>query len=185
MMSAPARSAMVRASLSTRWKARAHGKGWLLNFASRDTQPFDATLAAVKHLPYPLREWRRDERVWWIHRAAVYLLALDWPELAAMLREQDRASRAEDEPPPRHRRRRRQAAEEDAPAQVPTDVRAAFATMHLLPSATPKIVQAVYRVLARELHPDTGGEAIARVNDAYATARAWTEHYPAPQTRAS
>ena len=38
-------------------------------------------------------------------------------------------------------------------------LRDAYATLHLLPSASPRIVSAVWRCLAKENHPDRGGDA--------------------------
>lgn len=44
-----------------------------------------------------------------------------------------------------------------------------WAVLHLRPSAPPAIIQAVWRTLAKELHPDRGGDAeeFKRVKAAY------------------
>jgi len=48
-----------------------------------------------------------------------------------------------------------------------------FRTLHLLPSAPPALVEAAYKVLARLLHPDLGGNTatMQQVNTAYETIR--------------
>lgn len=55
------------------------------------------------------------------------------------------------------------------PAPMPTQPLDAYAALHLLPSAPPDLVQAAYRVIAKQAHPDRGGstEAMQRVNAAY------------------
>ncbi len=49
-----------------------------------------------------------------------------------------------------------------------------FAALHLLPSAPPALVEAAFRCLSKELHPDRGGqhEAMVRLNQAVGSLRA-------------
>ncbi len=44
-----------------------------------------------------------------------------------------------------------------------------YKTLHLLPSAPPEVIKAVYKVLAMKHHPDHGGseETMKRLNEAY------------------
>ena len=46
---------------------------------------------------------------------------------------------------------------------------AAYQTLHLLPSAPDDLVKAAYKVLAKRVHPDTGGSVVEmqRLNEAY------------------
>lgn len=48
-----------------------------------------------------------------------------------------------------------------------------YTELHLLPSAPPELVQAAYRVLAKTMHPDCGGDtaSMQRVNAAYEALR--------------
>ncbi len=54
------------------------------------------------------------------------------------------------------------------PRRNPTSADA-FKALHLLPSAPPEVVRAVYKTLAKLNHPDIGGdtETMARVNSAF------------------
>ena len=49
-----------------------------------------------------------------------------------------------------------------------------YATLHLLPSAPSSLIEAAFRCLSKELHPDRGGphEAMVRLNAAVTTLRA-------------
>ncbi|MDP9357642.1 MAG: J domain-containing protein [Chloroflexota bacterium] len=68
------------------------------------------------------------------------------------------------------------------PGASPAPIRStdpAYATLHLLPTAPPSVIEAAYRALARDLHPDrlptperaTAHEAMVRVNLAYEALR--------------
>jgi hypothetical protein len=48
-----------------------------------------------------------------------------------------------------------------------------FAVLHLLPSAPPTLIEAAFRCLSKELHPDRGGshEAMIELNQAVSALR--------------
>jgi hypothetical protein len=49
----------------------------------------------------------------------------------------------------------------------------AYAALHLLPSAPPEVINAAYRALAKQVHPDSGGDTakMQEINAAYALLR--------------
>jgi len=66
---------------------------------------------------------------------------------------------------------------EAAGAPAPDPIRQtdhAYADLHLLPSAPPALVEAAFRCLSKQLHPDRGGqhEAMIRLNAAVSALRA-------------
>jgi len=80
------------------------------------------------------------------------------------------ASRQEWNAEPRHGQRRSSGRAQDAPVASIAD---AYATLHLLPTAPPEVVQAAHRALVKTNHPDAGGthEAAVAINAAIARIR--------------
>lgn len=118
-------------------------------------------LDAVRALPVPQRVYLAEERLWWIDRAAFATLGSDV------------FSNFNDA---------RFFAEETATMPVmPSEVVQAFAALHLTPDAPVTAVQAVYRALARQHHPDAGGDELTmkRLNAVYELARGWAEQHAA------
>jgi hypothetical protein len=162
---------------------------FLLSWAAPDDH-FDAVLRAVHRLPWQQRKYVPAARAWLVHRSGLAWLASRWPALDEALAELDAETRQQQQQQQqrgsgaktkRGPRRRSAPATDTAAAptdEIPPEIRAAFGQLHLLPSAPAPVVQAVYRALARQHHPDTGGELeiMKAVNLAYATARVWAEH---------
>ncbi len=78
---------------------------------------------------------------------------------------------ADDEPPPKTRRRL------PATPAGPAPLAAAYACLHLLPTAPPELVRHAHRLAAGAHHPDRGGTAarMATINAAIETIRAHQE----------
>lgn len=66
-----------------------------------------------------------------------------------------------------------------ARSSVPPEVECAFQALHLRSTAPVWAIQAIYRVLAKRTHPDTGGSEaeMKAINAAYETARTWAENH--------
>ena len=125
--------------------------------APGDGTIIDACLHAVRKLPWQQRTYLPAARAWLVHRSGIAWLAARWPALAEAFDALEAA---------RH-----------LSGEVPADVALAFARLHLLPTAPVDVVQAVYRTLAKHVHPDTAGEHLdmIAINGAYEVARAWAE----------
>lgn len=97
-----------------------------------------------EHIPSRKRTYKPDTKAWWL-RDDVKEVALSLAKLycGEVIHEST------------------------APLQGQAD--ADFAALHLLPSAPLALVTAAYRILAKELHPDHGGDTVAmqRLNAAY------------------
>ncbi len=104
--------------------------------------PYDAVFVArlKERLPRHARAWRPEDRAWWVASAHVNQVCGWFSEFFPGANFVDagprRADRAHTPPPPPPRR--------DDP----------HATLHLLPSAPPAVVQAAYRALVKTNHPD-------------------------------
>ena len=151
-----ARTAAVRV---TRFERAFDGDGWWLAFACSDTALFNEVVAALKALPVNWREWMSQApggRAWWIADKALPRLWRILPGLAEYVADTAAAHRRD---------------------TCSDDMREAFAALHLLPSAPPDVVKAAFRALAKEMHPDVGGDTAAtvRVNLAYERALACAE----------
>ncbi len=118
--------------------------------------PYDKGAVAALKLGIPAgdRGFHRGTKIWtvsasWAERA-VMLLRFHFPDL--------------------------EVSRPDARAAPPAPLRETdpvFAALHLLPNAPPELVEAAYRVLARLMHPDLGGdgERMAELNRAVAELR--------------
>lgn len=64
---------------------------------------------------------------------------------------------------------------------IPARVQAAFQALHLLPSAPLAVVEAAWRALCKQAHPDTGGDLalMKRINDAHDIAEEWAKRHQA------
>lgn len=124
--------------------------GWWLE------TPYDETFVnELKDLiRYPLRKWNPDVKMWWVDNScwamAMQLLRHHYTEVESTPRDE----RTEGE---------QRTSGIDSVPLTPHE------TLHLLPSAPPEVVKAVYRTLALLHHPDRGGDtaAMQRINAAY------------------
>ncbi len=105
--------------------------------------------------------WLPDQRAWSLPLASRWSL-LDW-----LYQHFEGDAVREDGAP------RSEWAGEPRPTTRHAPVNAAYATLHLLPSAPLDLVQAAYRLAAQTNHPDRGGSnaAMAAVNQAVAVIR--------------
>jgi hypothetical protein len=150
--------------------AEIFGGGYLLAFEASSTYVFDQAVTAVKTLPRHHRRWMQPFGAWWISADGAEALASTIPAIAEALNPGTFRKRT---------RKRKTASSTDtaAPSTLPAPVLEAFTQLYLVPSAPPFVVQAVWRALCRQHHPDIGGDtaAMARINGAYELARPWAE----------
>jgi hypothetical protein len=140
--------------------------GWLINFACSDRAKFRRAVDELKRLvDYRDRQYDPEARCWWLASDAD-LRRLDclFPRLGEQMRE---AKAGGWEAPPRPSR--------TATLCMDAATHSAFAALHLAPDAPRYVAQAVYRVLAKDRHPDHGGatEAMRALNLAYELVCAW------------
>lgn len=148
--------------------------GYYLGIASGDSYTFRAALATIRELPQGDRRWIDQDRLWWISASGMATLARRLPAVGdALMRLDAFGEEHEGDPSLQFARRMAQAA---AAPIVPPAVQEALTGLHLLPSAPAGVVQAVYRQLAKQHHPDKGGqkEAMQRLNKQYELALAWS-----------
>jgi hypothetical protein len=163
----------------TRW--------WTVHLTTSDLAAFEAVVARIKALALERRKYIDRSRGWLVDDEGLHILARGWPAMGAAwhdarlygegragsdpARERDSGRQSQSQ--------RRQSASSPA---IPTEVEEAFATMHLLPTAPAEVMQVVYRVLARTVHPDAGGStaAMTKLNQAYESAREWHGRAPTP-----
>ncbi len=127
--------------------------GYLIKWYSPSAElGWHAFLRRVQDLPHDWRYYVQEERAWWISARGMatlrgYILNYDDAESIR----------------PRQR------------AALPPEVAEAYRTLHLRESAPLGVARAVYRALAKEVHPDTVGdhEAMRRLNGAYACLCDW------------
>lgn len=152
----------------------ASGLDWYLaRFTAPDGAADEAVAALLKRLAPAHRRYQATLQAWYISKAGMEQLAPRWPALReAWMRARaeavDGSERASGATP---------AAEASVESgSVPEPVRAAFATLHLLPSAPVPVIRAAYRALVRSAHPDVqggDGQRMREINLAYEQALAW------------
>lgn len=121
---------------------------WSLHIVSADGEVFADFIAELKQsIPSRRRKWDGDRKFWLFQEDAAI-------EFVTGLLVHYGLTYAFDE------------AETGAPVQMTHD--AAYATLHLLPTAPTELITAAYRILAKESHPDVGGvlEDMQRLNSA-------------------
>jgi len=126
-------------------------------------------------------EWLSADKCWVLPRWQRATLR-SW--LAYMF-ERDAWSWMGEEEPQEEQRQQQQ--RQDAPRTEPTSpLTQAYATLHLLPTAPPEVVQAAHRALVKLHHPDAGGEhdAAVAINQAITTIRAYAPQASARQRSA-
>lgn len=145
----------------------AAGSYWL-GFGSNDSDRFRQTVDDIKQLLAHERQWTPNEpggKAWWIADSA--LPSLEWfaPDLMQVLKAYQRGAGT-------HRARTTYCLQRRS--NVPADVRDAFASLHLAPTAPPELV-AARRVLARLHHLDHGGKHLlmVHINRAADVAEQW------------
>jgi hypothetical protein len=122
------------------------------------------------------RRWLAAERAWWIADDAISLVARRVPEVAAALEAwvsqpydiAEATARYATSTP--HIRLR---------VHVPAEVARAYTALGLAPGAPAESVVAARRRLARQHHPDAGGDhrAMAAINHAADTVMGWLQRY--------
>lgn len=158
------------------------GEGWMLRFVASDAS-FDAIRLAIKALPRIQRYWNSralgGRGAWWVSDEGLAQIASLFSNYQQMREQADRAQRSQ------HTREEEQrnssyhsysyrsysgySGSGSASSGTPTTREKAFATLYLLPTAPAEVAQAVYRVLAKQYHPDYGGdlEKMKQINAAY------------------
>lgn len=108
------------------------------------------------HIPASFRSYDAERKAWTVEGSmagiAVNLVRAVYPMVTII------PYRAADEPP------------------APTPIRSvdrAFRVLHLLPSAPPELIEGAYKIIAKRVHPDRGGDAAAMraLNEAVALLR--------------
>jgi hypothetical protein len=116
--------------------------------------PFDAEfVATIKQvIPVPLRAWYAAERCWWIGAPAVGDARRILGEFFPGYQERFLAG----------------ARESGSPSSSP------HAVLEVRDDASPEVIEAAYRALARKHHPDVGGDTrtMQAINEAYDQIRA-------------
>jgi hypothetical protein len=162
---------------------------WLVRFTSPDSDAFAAALALMKSgVPTDTRYYVPPEKAWVVRSDGMQRLAARWPALGEawrLARMTETQGWAEAGPAQGKGKRKRSRTAPPPPPPpstpsggVPAQVREAFAALHLHPDAPALVVQAVYRALARQAHPDIAGgdeATMKRINLAYERAREWAE----------
>jgi hypothetical protein len=133
--------------------------GYHVTFRGGNFSPCVSTLKEFIHA-YS-RSYEPTTRKWFIDEDA-YAQLFQWldyahAELGARVEWQTSSDRTREKPP------------EPPPAKPKPKAVDPYVTLHLLPSAPPEVVKAVYKVLAMKHHPDHGGseETMKRLNEAY------------------
>lgn len=159
----------------TRFEEAADGLGYWLNFACGDSERFRETVDNIKRLLVHEREWRPDEKAWWILRDAVPSLRWVAPDLAHAIEAYRRGAGAD---------RSRTTHRPQQHSTVPPEVEQALAALYLRHDAPPQVVRAAYRALAPLCHPDAGGDEATMVtlNLAHEKALRWAEEHAATDT---
>jgi hypothetical protein len=160
--------------------------GWWLGFSASDPDTFYAIKDAIASLPWPVRKYSPDRRVWWV-ASETYLLELRWivPDIGEAL-DCARGWRRQQSGQGQHRQQRQyggSTSHQQRGPQVPPAVAQAFETLGLLPSADPRLIASARRILALEAHPDHGGshQRMLVINLAADTCEAWaTRHQQEP-----
>jgi hypothetical protein len=122
---------------------------YALRITNIDTSTFQLFVNALKQsIDLRARKWSATDRCWLLRDADA---AIALCERFGLLYECEHAESYAETPP----------------TTPPTTI-AAYSTLHLLPTAPQFVVHAVYRALAKQLHPDAGGNTLAmqRINAA-------------------
>jgi hypothetical protein len=150
--------------------------GYLFAFAAGSVS-LAAVLRAIVALDPWQRRWLPAERAWWIADDAITLLARRLPALADLLcqwhvRRNDISQCLEGG---YWARCAATSTHGRAKVYVPRAVEAAYGSLRLPPGAGAEEVAAARRALAREHHPDTGGQhtSMAAINVAADTVMEW------------
>ena len=116
-------------------------------------------------IPLGAREWNNDRRRWLVSALYVTDLLTLLHGLGASVSDE----RAEAQTPV-------------AIPAMPEDLAQAFATLHLAPTAPLGAAEAVFKFWAKQVHPDTGGEAalFLAANDAIQTIRRYLDPQETP-----
>ncbi len=146
--------------------------GFLLAFAAAGSDFVMAIHAIVALDPWH-RRWIAEECVWWIADDAITHLARRMPALAEALREwHQRSDELIDFDAGSYATSR---AWRRGTVFVPPAVKTAYSHLHLPSGASAEAVAAARRTLARQHHPDAGGEhtSMVTVNRAADTVMQW------------
>ncbi|MFI5272441.1 MAG: J domain-containing protein [Ktedonobacterales bacterium] len=146
--------------------------GYLIALAARGST-LSAALKVILALDPWQRRWIAEERAWWIADDAISLLARRLPPVAeAFARWQARPLTLDDLLGSEYRARE---ARVRYRLLVPREVATAYATLGLAPGASGAAVKAARRSLARQHHPDAGGDhgRMAAINRAADIVLGW------------
>lgn len=134
---------------------------WALRIHSAKSFVFSAFVDDLKReIPHRSRKWDSDSRHWLLKEDQIEVLTGLLAIHGLRYEYQDEPQEDEEEAP--------------APRQLPMSVKEAASTLFLLPTAPPFVIQAAYRALAKQAHPDAGGstEQMQRINAAMEILRA-------------
>lgn len=124
------------------------GKFFRISMRSPVKEIFDAAVVRLKHtIPPDQRQWQAAHKEWEIHTPA-YALIAKWAVELPYDKEIN---------------------EGRGLSYIPVAERSPYAELWLMEGAPREVVQAAYRALAKQCHPDVGGskEMMQRINAAY------------------
>jgi len=135
--------------LITKLPASAYPWGWALHIISVEGNLFTPLIETLKtRIPQRRRKWSPGTKQWLVTSEMLDTLIATVQHFGLTYAFDDDQKQA-------HR-------------QMPMSRTAAAATLYLLPSAPPYVVDAVYRAIAKRMHPDRGGstEQMQQINAA-------------------
>lgn len=134
-----------------------HPDGWVVQWQADRDHEWKHALAAIKRLPYDEREYLPESKAWLISDHGMERIGRLFENLDEFM--------DLDEPP------------EPSPrgARIPHAIAQAFAALHLATTAPLEVVQASYRALSKNHHPDHGGDhrSMVAINNAYDAVLTW------------
>jgi len=130
-------------------------EGYIIAWRATSSALWRDVLDRVRGLPKAMRFYLPDETAWFVDELVIERLASCFDNFTAAI------EGGLDAAPVGH--------------SMPREVVEAFTALYVLPGAPFEVVQAVYRVLSKRLHPDLGGDhrAMAAINAAYELVEAW------------
>lgn len=131
---------------------------WALRIRVADSATFSAFIDDLKReIPHRSRKWDGAAKRWMLKEDQIEVVT-------GLLAIHGLRYEYQDEP------------QEETPVhrQLPMNREQAARTLYLLPTAPPFVIQAAYKALAKQLHPDAGGstEQMQRINAAMEILRA-------------
>jgi|GEM_PF-3091313 len=140
---------------------RCQGGGYRIAWSAGSREEWHIVLDRVRRLPMDQRRYLDEEQAWWIDSAVLMQVASWFGNFAQVLNSHpDRLRVLPDIGP-----------------SLPQEIAQAFAALHLTPSASPELIKASQRLLAKQFHPDLGGNhmMMIEINQAADRALSWAK----------